>query len=101
MPETTTLDPYFISFNLFKVLAVEHTGCCGYICLAELLGFPNWIGVARRFKAKLDCPFFTSECRARILRVNNLIDTAENEGDELTSLDTDCYLTTAMSKYLI
>lgn len=98
MSVSKAVDPLFIARDIFNVLKVDHIGCCGYICLSILLQFPNWISIARKFIQHADNPFFTSECRSRINRLQQLLDVANEEGRILTSLDSDCHLTDHMSK---
>jgi hypothetical protein len=93
--------PFFIAREIFNVLKVDHIGCCGYICLANLLQFPNWISIARKFIQHVDNPFFTSDCKIRIGRLKALLDAANKEGETLNSLDSDCHLTSNMCKFLV
>jgi hypothetical protein len=94
-------DPFFVQRDIFNVLQVDHIGCCGYICLANLLQFPNWISMARKFIQHVENPFFTSECRARIGRLKALLAAANEEGKILNSLDSNCHLTSHMCKCII
>lgn len=100
MSLSITSDPFVIKRDVFNVLKVDHIGCCGYICLANLLQFPNWISIARKFIQHVENPFFTSECRARIGRLKAVLDAANKEGKKLNSLDSDCHLTAHMCKML-
>jgi hypothetical protein len=100
MSFSETSDPFLIARDIFNVLKVDHTGCCGYICLANLLQFPNWISIALKFIQHVNNPFFTSKCRARIGRLKAVLDAAKEEGKILNALDSNCYLTANMCKLL-
>lgn len=91
---------FLIPRDTFTVIKVDHIGCCGYICLAKLLGFSNWTAAARKFVEIVDNPYFTAECVARINRLKAAIDAANERGAKLNSLDSDCHLTCEMCKSL-
>lgn len=91
---------FLIARDTFTVIKVDHIGCCGYICLAKLLGFRNWIAAARKFVEIVDNPYFTAECVARIDRLKAVIGVADEGGKQLNSLDSDCHLTSEMCKSL-
>jgi hypothetical protein len=91
---------FLIAKETFTVIKVDHIGCCGYICLAKLLGYSNWIAIARKFVEIVDNPFFTAECVDRIHRLKVVIDVADEGRKQLNSLDSDCHLTSEMCKSL-
>lgn len=96
MEANTSVSPLFVKASFFNIILVDHTGLCGYICLALLLGFKDWIAIINLFHEKKESPYFTDECRERIDNILNLIASKRKKNESVTSLDDELYLTTAM-----